>query len=66
MLNAVIKGHSLALKPGGFMVINIADILCFPDPTMPRFQAANSSKYKCKITKEEVLEANAALPYLVC
>ena len=30
--------HFDVLKPGGFLAINIADILAFPDPDMPRIQ----------------------------
>lgn len=54
MLSEVIKLHFPVLKPGGFLAINIADILCFPDPDMPRIQANNVSMRKCKITEEEV------------
>lgn len=56
-LRNVIKQHFTALKPGGFMVINIADILCFADPNIPRFQAMNVKNHKNKVTKEVVLEA---------
>ncbi len=28
----VIQGHTRVIRPGGFMVVNIADILCFPSP----------------------------------
>jgi DNA modification methylase len=31
MLKKVIENHAIVLKPGGFLVINIADILCFKD-----------------------------------
>ena len=41
MLSDVIKLHFTVLKPGGFLAINIGDILCFPDPDMPRIQANN-------------------------
>jgi DNA modification methylase len=57
ILKQVISNHVLALKPGGFLVINIADILCFKDDNMPRIQALNISKQKCKVTREMVLEA---------
>jgi site-specific DNA-methyltransferase (adenine-specific) len=62
MLRKVIAGHVRPLKPGGFMVINIADILCFPDEAMPRIQLPNISKHKCAITREQVLKAKAAHP----
>lgn len=57
MLSDVIKLHFTVLKPGGFLAINIGDILCFPDPNMPRIQANNVSMRKCKITEEEVRKA---------
>lgn len=54
MLKTVIENHFLVLKPGGFLVINIGDILCFKDSRMPRFQANNISMRKCKVTEEDV------------
>jgi DNA modification methylase len=62
MLRSVIERHFKILKPGGFMVINIADILCFEDENIPRFQAMNISAQKSKVTKEMVLEAKAKHP----
>jgi site-specific DNA-methyltransferase (adenine-specific) len=62
MLKQVIHAHSRILKPGGFMVINIADILCFEDDSIPRFQAMNLSLHKVEVTREAVLEAKAANP----
>src|SRR5947208_2627179 len=41
LLRTVIAHHFAITKPGGFLVINIADILAFPDATMPRIQADN-------------------------
>lgn len=62
MLKQVIQGHKRILKPGGFMVINIADILCFQDESIPRFQAMNLSNHKSKVTKQMVLEAKTKHP----
>lgn len=62
MLKKVIENHTLALKPGGFMAINIADILCFKDEEIPRIQALNISNQKCKVTREMVLETRAKHP----
>lgn len=62
MLETVIKLHYTALKPGGFLAINIGDILCFPDVNMPRIQANNVSMRKCSITEEDVLRALAEHP----
>lgn len=61
-LKRVIELHAHALKPGGFMVINIADILCFPDEKMPRFQAMNVRNQKCRVTREMVLDAKKKYP----
>lgn len=62
MLRDVIHQHAIALKPGGFMVVNIADIKCFKDESIPRFQAMNLSKHRSPITREMVLEAKAKFP----
>jgi len=62
ILRAVISAHGAVLKPGGFMVINIADILCFEDEEIPRFQAMNVSRHKSSVTREQVLQAKARHP----
>ncbi|GBR74485.1 modification methylase [Candidatus Termititenax aidoneus] len=62
MLKTIIKLHSFVLKPGGFMVINIADILAFKDEAMPRIQGMNISNHKCPITKEMILKAKKTYP----
>ncbi len=62
LLKEVIHLHYSILKPGGFLVINIADILVFPDPTMPRFQAVNLKRQRSSITREEVLAAKEIYP----
>lgn len=62
MLSEVIKLHFTVLKPGGFLAINIGDILCFPDEKMPRIQANNVSMRKCSITEEDVRSAQSAHP----
>ena len=36
LLRRVIQAHSEVLRPGGFLAINIADILCYKDPNLPR------------------------------
>ena len=62
LLCEVISLHFDIVKPGGFLAINIADILAFPDPEMPRIQADNVSGKKVKITREQVLVAQAEHP----
>jgi site-specific DNA-methyltransferase (adenine-specific) len=56
LLKDIIGLHFPLIKPGGFLVINIADILCFKDESMPKIMAENVSKRKIKLTKEQILE----------
>lgn len=62
LLAEVIARHYPIIEPGGFLAINIADILAFPDPAMPRIQADNVAAKKVKITRSEVLAAQQAHP----
>ncbi len=65
LLRRTIEAHNAVLKPGGFLVINIADILCFKDPEMPRIMAENISRRKRNdITREQVVAAWAENPTL--
>lgn len=64
LLNEVICLHYAILKPGGFLAINIADILCFKDPNMPRLMAENKKRKRSDITRELVLATMAAHPGL--
>lgn len=63
MLEIVIRLHNNVLKPGGFMIVNMADILCFPDENMPKIQLANPNKYRVKLTKEEILVVKEKYPH---
>ena len=56
LLRKVIKQHFPIVKSGGFLVINIADILCFKDETMPKIMAENISRRKINLTKEDILK----------
>ena len=62
LLSETIALHFEVLTPGGFLAINIADILAFPDSDMPRIQADNVSNKRVKITREQVLEAQQEHP----
>jgi site-specific DNA-methyltransferase (adenine-specific) len=62
LLKTVIFLHFPIIKPGGFLAINIADILCFKDPYMPRVQAEAVNKKRSTITKEAVLGAMVEHP----
>lgn len=62
LLRETIAGHFGIIAPGGFLGVNIADILAFEDPDMPRIQADNVSAKKVKITREQVLKAKQANP----
>ena len=57
MLREVIALHFPVIKPGGFLVINIADILCFKDPSMPKIQAEAVNQRRSPVTREDVLKA---------
>ena len=57
LLRQVIARHFEIIKPGGFLAINIADILAFPDEAMPRIQADNVSTKRAKVSRDEVLDA---------
>ena len=62
LVGDVISAHSKIVKPGGFMVVNIGDILCFPDENIPKFQANSIRGKKVNITKEEILATWAEYP----
>jgi site-specific DNA-methyltransferase (adenine-specific) len=58
-----ISAHFRVLKRGGFLVVNVADILAFPDPSMPRIQAPNLNKLRSPVTREQVLKATKSYPH---
>ena len=62
LLKTVLQLHSRVIKPGGFVVVNIADILCFKDETIARFQALNLDQQRIEVTREMVLGAKAKFP----
>lgn len=57
LLRDVVALHFPVIKPGGFLVINIADILCFKDLSMPKIQAEAVSQRRSPVTREGVLGA---------
>ena len=63
LIRDVIRHHTRIIRPGGFLAVNIGDILCFSDPLMPRFQADNVRGKKQVVTREDVLDAKRAYPY---
>ena len=63
LLETTVRLHFPIIVPGGFLVINIADILCFPDPAMPRIQADTVSQKRLKVTRADVLAAKRAHPH---
>ena len=62
LLRQVIRHHFPIIKDGGFLAINISDILCFGDSFMPRIQAENVDRRKSKVTREEVLRVKQDHP----
>lgn len=62
LLKETISLHFPLIKPGGFLAINIADILCFKDETMPKIMAENVSRRKVKLSREQILEVKREHP----
>ena len=62
LLQGVVAEHHRLLRPGGFMAVNIGDILCFADPEMPRFQANLVRGKTRSVTKQDVLAMQAKHP----
>ncbi|MBX3053779.1 MAG: site-specific DNA-methyltransferase [Caldilineaceae bacterium] len=57
LLCGVIVRHFPIVKPGGFLAVNIADILVFRDPEMPRIQADVVGRKRSSVTREDVVQA---------
>lgn len=64
LLSEVIRLHLPIIKPGGFLAVNIADILCFKDPSLPRIQADTVSRRKIQIAREDILQVLKKQPGL--
>lgn len=62
LLSDVIEYHFPVIKPGGFLAINIADILVFKDPDMPQIQADVVRRKRSLVTKEQILAAKTQYP----
>lgn len=62
LLKKVIEQHFRILKPGAFLVINMADILAFKDEAMPRIMGLNPANRKCAVTREMIMEAKKEHP----
>jgi site-specific DNA-methyltransferase (adenine-specific) len=63
LLQKTIAAHTRVLKPGGFLVVNIADIQCFKDESIPKIQAPNIALLKSPVTREDVLRAKEEYPH---
>ena len=62
LVAGVVRAHVRVLKPGGFMAVNIGDILSFEDPGMPRIQADKVSGKRSPVTRKDVLAAKKRMP----
>ncbi|MBV9582608.1 MAG: site-specific DNA-methyltransferase [Chloroflexi bacterium] len=62
LLSEVIALHLSVLVPGGFLAINIADILALPDSAMPRIQADNVATKRQGVTRAQILAAKVDHP----
>jgi site-specific DNA-methyltransferase (adenine-specific) len=56
LLEVVVASHFPVVKPGGFLVINIADILAFKDDGMPKIQADAVQRKKVALEREDILK----------
>jgi DNA modification methylase len=54
LLRRVIAEHQRVLRPAGFLAVNIADILCFADPAIPRWQAEKRGGRRLAVTREDI------------
>jgi DNA modification methylase len=64
MLSAVIAKHFRILKPGAFLAVNIADILCFADEAIPKIQAENLGGNRLPVQREDILRILESNPEL--
>ena len=62
LLREVIALHYPIIKPGGFLAINAADILCFKDDNMPKIMAENVSRRKVALSKRDILAVKRKQP----
>lgn len=62
LISDAISLNSRVLVPGGFMAVNVNDILCFPDPSMPRVMADVVSGKRSPVTRGDVLRAMESNP----
>jgi len=61
LLHEVIAKHFRVLRPGAFLAVNIADILCFADPAIPRIQA-ESTNHRLPVTRADIVRVLADHP----
>jgi len=64
LLCTTIGQHFDLIRPGGFLAINVADILCFKDSSMPRVQAEAVARRRSRVTRDDVLRAASRHPTL--
>ena len=62
LLKNVIANHFPIIKPGGFLAINISDILVFKDKDMPKIQADAIHRKKISLSKDEILNVLGQYP----
>ena len=62
LIRDVVHCHSRVICPGGFVAVNIGDIICFTDESMPRYQADNICRKKVAVTREQILETKKKHP----
>ncbi len=62
LIEEVLIEHTRIVRPGGFVAVNIGDILCWRDESMPRFQADNMRNKRVPVTRDDILELQTKHP----
>ena len=62
LLRDVISLHYPIVKPGGFLAVNIADVLCFKDEDMPKIMAENVSRRRINLSRRDILAVKKKHP----
>ena len=63
LLKGVVSHHTRVVKPGGFLAVNIGDILCFPDPAIPKFQANSTRSKKVPVSRGDIVAVQREHPH---
>lgn len=63
LLKTATRLHFPILRPGAFLVVNIADILCFSDHAIPRIQAESHGSNRLPVTRDDIVRVLEQHPH---